>query len=166
MASTKSGDADDDDDDDARATLPTTREEAMRVLGLEWGAGTRATPREIREAARARAMKSHPDLARDGAASGARFRAVMRARDLLLRDCVGGAGGGTWRVATPAERAARRARENALPRHFKSFVVATGVVLVGVGLVRTNAGERKQARSKLVRHALGLPERRTRGSED
>ena len=91
---------------------------------------------------------------------------MMRARDLLLRDCVGGAGGGTWRVATPAERAARRASENALPRHFKSFVVATGVVLVGVGLVRTNAGERKQARSKLVRHALGLPERRTRGSED
>ena len=69
-------------------------------------------------------------------------------------------------AASKAERAARRASENALPRHFKSFVVATGVVLVGVGLVRTNAGERKQARSKLVRHALGLPERRTCGSED
>ena len=73
---------------------------------------------------------------------------------------------GAWAHWTPAERAARRASENALPRHFKSFVVATGVVLVGVGLVRTNAGERKQTRSKLVRHALGLPERRTRGSED
>jgi len=37
---------------------------------------------------------------------------------------------------------------------------------VGVGLVRTNAGERKQARSPLVRHALGLPERRTREFEE
>ena len=76
----------------------------------------------------------------------------MRARD-LLRDCVGSAGGGTWRVA-PAEPP-RGGRASA-PRHFKSFVVATGVVLVGVGLVRTNAGERKRARSKLVRHALGF----------
>jgi hypothetical protein len=165
MAATKSGNAGEDDGDDARATLPTTREEAMRVLGLE--RGDENSGDRIRAAARARAMDSHPDLARDGAAaSGARFRAVMRARDLLLRDCGVGGGGGTWRVATPAERAARRASENALPRHFKSFVVATGVVLVGVGLVRTNAGERKQARSPLVRHALGLPERRTREFEE
>ena len=46
------GDADDDDDDDARATLPTTREEAMRARtrGGGWDAGDSA---EI-EAARAR----------------------------------------------------------------------------------------------------------------
>ena len=48
-----------------------------------------------------------------------------------------------WRdvAGCDAGGARREAGErNALPRHFKSFVVATGVVLVGVGLVRTNAG--------------------------
>lgn len=54
------------------------------------------------------------------------------------------------------ESAARRVTDNALLKYFKSFIVATVLVLVGVLCVRMNVGERCKVRSLLVRDVMGL----------
>jgi hypothetical protein len=139
-----------DEDDDARAmAAPLTRDDAMRVLGLD--ERDARNPSLVKRTVRERALDAHPDRA---TGSRERFSAVMASRDILLSDL---RGGGTNRGFTMAESAARRATDNALPKHFKSFIVATALVLVGVSCVRTNAGERRKARSPLVRDAMGLP---------
>ena len=130
---------------------PTTESEAYDALGLRRG----ADESEIKAKFRALALTTHPD-----AVSGdrERFRAIVRAKEILLRSS---SSSPSWGGFTAAETAARRASENKLPRHFHGFVFATAAVLVGVAYVRTNAGDRKEARSPLVRHALGLPERKS-----
>ena len=129
---------------------PTTESEAYDALGLRRGADAS----EIKAKFRALALTTHPD-----AVSGdrERFRAIVRAKEILLRS----SSSSSWGGFTAAETAARRASENKLPRHFHGFVFATVAVLVGVAYVRTNAEDRKEARSPLVRHALGLPERKS-----
>jgi len=139
-----------DDDDDASAmTMPVTRDDAMRVLGLD--ENDARNPSLVKRTVRQRVLDVHPDRA---TGSRERFRAVMTSRDILLSDL---RGGGTNRGFTMAESAARRAADNTLPKHFKSFVVATAFVLVGVSYFRINAGERRKARSLLLRSAMGLP---------
>lgn len=133
---------------------PTTESEAYDALGLRRG----ADESEIKAKFRALALTTHPD-----AVSGdrERFRAIVRAKEILLRSSSSSSPSSSWGGFTAAETAARRASENKLPRHFHGFVFATAAVLVGVAYVRTNAGDRKEARSPLVRHALGLPERKS-----
>jgi DnaJ-class molecular chaperone len=134
---------------------PTTESEAYDALGLRRG----ADESEIKAKFRALALTTHPD-----AVSGdrERFRAIVRAKEILLRSSSpSSSSSSSWGGFTAAETAARRASENKLPRHFHGFVFATAAVLVGVAYVRTNAGDRKEARSPLVRHALGLPERKS-----
>lgn len=134
---------------------PRTRADAARVLGLSDAPGVALTARVVREAARRRAMEAHPDRA---TGSRARFASVMRAREILLGSETGARAstGVGW-----AESAARRRAENALPKHFRAFFVATGMVLLGVGtFVRPGAESRKAKRSPMVRGALGLPPER------
>lgn len=138
-------------------SLPNTVEEARRVLGLDPRADASASA--VKRAARERFVEAHPDVP---SGSRTRFMAVMRARSMLLSAIDGGAnvGGSSVRVSA-AETAARRARENALPKHVRAFFLATGAVLAGVALVRSGAEARKRVRSPIVRGALGLPNRRS-----
>ena len=138
-------------------SLPKTIEEARRALGLDPLRDADASA--VKRAARERFVEAHPD---GGRGSTARFMAVMRARSILLDAIEGGKDvGGVGTRASAAETAARRARENVLPKHFRAFFLATGAVLAGVALVRSGAESRKRARSPLVRGALGLPDRRS-----
>lgn len=98
-------------------SLPSTVEEAHRVLGLDPRADADASA--VKRAARERFVEAHPDVP---SGSRARFMAVMRARSMLLSAIDGGANvGGSSVRASAAETAARRARENALPKHVRAF---------------------------------------------
>lgn len=159
-----------DDDDDAVDVTPRTRDDALRVLRLHAHDGAALDEDVIGERVRRMIFESHPDR-RGGtsdAQSRARFRAVMRARDILRdrgMDGDGTRGGGYAPKYTMAERAAMRAAENRLPKYFPLFIGATALVLVGVWGYKSDAGRRKTERSPAIRAALGLMDDRSRGTE-